>query len=883
MIDWAHPYLLLLILPAGAVLAWTHARSTHPMSVGRARALLCLRAALVVLAILLLADPAIESKTEREAIVFVTDHSASQGATGMKAAADRAQRFLSRLPADTLAGFISTGEGSTVQRWPSTDRRLPTADPDLAANHGQQTDLASAVAIARGLFPAGASHRLVLLTDGLETRGDLESAARDAAVAGIRIDTVPIAGEQRPDVRAVDLRSNKSRSHEGAAIELSADIESSLAGTGTARLFENGIEVESRPLTVAVGQQQTLTFRRTPDQRNLYNYRVRVEGFPEDSIPINNEAMTLVDVRGRPLLLYVEGDPSESHYLADAMLKEGIRLQIHPPQSIPESLQELNGYDGIILSDVPAHQLTERQMALLRDYVEKLGGGFVMAGGVNSFGVGGYYRTPIEDILPVKIREPDQEEHMSSALALVIDRSGSMSGEKIELCKSAAVATVETLNKQDYVTVIAFDSAPTTIVPMTKIADGGSSISMRIAALNAGGGTNIYPGMVEAQNALNAVNAKVKHLIVLTDGQTEGSGYEALAVTMKGQGITTSTVGVGGDADMGLLSSIAAAGGGQTYANVDPAAITRVFTQDAAKHLGRLIREESFAPKLVEHNPMTQGWETSQVPPLLGYVKTSRKATSQIPLVTDLNDPLLASWRFGLGKVTAFTSDCKSRWASLWVAGWPGYSQFWGQILRETARETQSQNMDLRVEERGSEARLTVDLMTDAAQFKNDANVEAEVYFVPASALGSGLKSVAHVNLEQRASGRYAGTFHPDEAGVYLVRARAGAQTVSAGLVHDVSGEAATGRVNDALLEKVAALTGGAVLRDPAAPLPPARSAHARFVELVPYGLRLFLLLFMADVLVRRWENVLGFWERMTGLFPSLASLAPRRRRFPTR
>ena len=856
--DWAHLRLLLLFPPCLALLVWAHRRSTHPMSPDRRLALLWVRAANVLLVVLALAGPAVWRHSKDEAVIFVIDHSASEGVKGVRAATDTANRLAAALPAGAQFGFVSVAENPALLRLPGRER-TPLSTADGIAN-GSDTDLAAGVAFARGLFPPGVASRIVLLTDGFETRGDLEAAAREAALSGVRLDAVPIAGEVRPDVRAVALTASKTRLHEGATLELSATVESSLAGEGRIRLFENGIEVESRRLAVDVGQTQNVIFRRTPEQRNLYTYRARLDGFAGDSVPGNDEALALVEVRGRPLLLHIEGEDGEAHYLAEAMAREGVRLQARTPQAMPESLTELNGYDAVILSDVAAHRLSERTMALLRDYVEKLGGGLVMIGGMNSFGVGGYYRTPIEEMLPVKIRAPDEEERQSVALAMVIDRSGSMSGEKIETCKSAATATIELLGKQDYVTVIAFDSAARVVVPMTKRGDN-AGINSQIATIDAGGGTNIYPGMTGAQNALAGVKAKVKHMIVLTDGITDGSGYEALSAQLKAQGITVSTVGVGSDADMALLQRMAAAGGGQCYTNVDPKAVTRIFTQDAMKHMGRLVREEQFAPKAVERHAMLKGWNATQAPPLLGYVKTTRKNTAQVPLVTDLNDPLLAHWRFGLGKVTAFTSDCKSRWAATWITAWPGYSQFWSQVLRETARDSQSGDMDLRLESHGDRARVVVDLMEDAAHFRNDATVEADVSFLPAGSIGSALKPTAQRRLDQEASGRYAGEFELREPGLYLVRARSGAQTVSGGIVRNPSGEAATGRVNTAFLERVCALTGGQIVAADAKQLPPVHTSRAQVVDQTPVLLALMLLLFLADIALRRWDNVLGIIE----------------------
>jgi len=866
--DWAQPLLLLLLLPALLLLWRLQRESLHPMSAGRRRALLIVRAVVAALLIVALCAPAWQLITYDQAVIFVMDHSQSLGEKGMAESYERANVLARALPANTHVGFVSAGASTKVRQLPGRGHEPLGPDKELLSQDGAQTDLAGALALARGLFPPATARRIALITDGLQTRGDLEAAARDVAVAGIAIDAVPVAGEARPDARVVRFHSSHSRLHEGATLALTAEVGSSLKGEGRIRLFENGIEVEERPLELAIGDQQTLVFRRTPDQRNLYTYRVRIEGFDDDAILENNEAMTLVDVRGRPLLLYVEGEDNEAHYLADAMDREGIRLHLRPTSAIPESLQELAGYDGIVLSDVPAHHLSDKRMNLIRDYVEQLGGGFLMVGGTRSFGVGGYYRTPIEDILPVKMKAPDKEEKHATALVLVIDRSGSMSGQKIELCKSAAIETVELLTRKDYIGVVAFDSAARWIVPVTRVTSQ-SGITSQVSTINAGGGTNIYPGMTEGRQALASVKAKIKHMIVLTDGHTSGSGYQALAAQIKAEGMTVSTVGVGSGADVGLLQSIAASGGGKFYMTTDPSTIPRIFTQDAMVHMKRLVREEAFRPKQVERHPMLKGWNCGDAPDLLGYVKTNRKATAQVPLVTHLGDPLLAHWRFGLGKVTAFTSDAKSRWSSLWITGWKdGYSQFWAQVLREMARAPQGRLMDIRLKEEGDEARIIVDLMEDASQYKNEAVVEAEVYFVPANALGSSLKEHAHLKLEQEGPGLYTGRFDPERPGVYLVRARSGADLVSAGLVHNPSGEAAVGRVNLPLLEKVCELTGGTLLKSSDDRLPPGRAGHSRFVELTPLILKLMLLLFLADVAIRRWENILGMLEWASELGP---------------
>jgi len=853
--DWESPYLLLLIFPALGVLLWAERKSAHPMTAERKRILLIVRALVVVLLLAALAGPAKVVTTSQRAVVFALDQSQSLGQEGVKAGLAKVQEMRNVLPSDVETSLVGFGDEAWLMA-------AATKDDDLSAalkKHGTQSNYATALDFARALFPAGSSRHVVLVGDGHETRGSLLEAARNAAVGGIHVHAVGVAGSKKPDVRVTQIVPSQSRTHEGAALRLSVEVQSTLDGDGVLKLFENGIEVEKRKLAVKSGQTLTESFTRHPDARNIFKYRAVLEDFAGDSLPANNEALTLVDVRGRLRMLYIEGDHAEGAYLVQAMEKEGIQLDLRAAGNVPNTAQELGGYDGVILSDVPAHKLGEPVMVAIRDYVDKLGGGFLMLGGPNSFGVGGYYRTPIEDVLPVRLKAPDEEEKQSSALALVIDRSGSMAGEKLEMAKSASIATAEVLSRNDFIGVYAFDSESHVVVPMTRLTSV-ASVAGQIAGLTSGGGTNMHPAMTEARNALQRVKAKIKHMIVLTDGETTGAGYEQLASQCRAEGITISTVGIGGDVRMAFLQAIASLGGGQSYSTMEATNVTRIFTQDTLIHTGRMLREDPFQPTMSERSPMLAGWDKFDSPPLLGYVKTLRKTTAQVPLTTDSGEPLLAHWRYGLGKATAFTSDAKSRWASLWIGRWSGFGQFWAQVLRETARPPQGQGMDLRVAMNGDEAVIDADVLSDAGTRGNDARVTAEVFFVPADSLAAPMKLMQTMPLRQSGPGLYDGSFKPDAAGVYLIRAQSGAQMVTAGIVNNPSAEASLGTVNDKLLREACALTGGSYIEKDAK-LDLGSAKGKRYVELWPYLVMAALLLFLVDVGVRRWEHVTGLFE----------------------
>ena len=856
--DWESPKLLMLILPAVALLLWIESRSSHPVTGLRKRLLLVVRAVGVMLAIAALAGPAQVSQTGRKALGIVVDASQSMGEEGLANSMAEAKRVQKALGSDIDSFIVQLGsepalfpEGGTAAMQAGWQKK-----------NGGNSHYAAAVEYAEALFPPGVSRNILLIGDGHETRGSLLAAARQAAVSGIKLHALPVSGPRKSDARIIALTPNRTRLFEGASLSLTTVFESTIEGSATLKLYENGIEVEKQPVTLKPGSTQEVVFTRTPSTRNTFQYRAVLEGLEGDTLPGNDSALAIVDVRGRLRLLYIESDASEARYLMQAMEKEGIELDLRQPGNLAFTFEQLSGYDGVILSDVPAHQLGEPLMNALRDYVDKLGGGLVMLGGPGSFGVGGYHRTPIEEVLPVRLKAPDEEEKQSAAVAIVMDRSGSMAGEKLEMAKSAAIATAEVLGHNDSLGVWAFDSEAHVVAPMTRLTST-NAVSGQIAAVASGGGTNLQPAFEMAREALLRTKAKVKHMIILTDGQTAGSGYEQLASQCRGEGMTISTVAIGDGSHVALLQAVASSGGGQSYTTLDVSGIMRIFTQDTLMHTGRMIREEPFTPELKEKQPILAGFESWDSPPLLGYVKTTRRTSAQVPLVTETGDPLLAHWRFGLGKATAFTSDAKSRWASLWIARWDGYGRFWSQVLRETARAPQGRLMDLSTQLEGDDAKVSVDLLADAGTRANNAVVEAEVFHVAADALGAAMKPVQKITLRQTAPGTYESSFQPTEAGVYLVRAQSGAEMVTTGLVHNPSSEASLGTVNEALLQEVVKITGGDFLAD-SDRLPNLETTKAiQHEELWPTLLLLLLAVFLIDTGIRRWEHVVGLWQLM--------------------
>ncbi|RPI78765.1 MAG: VWA domain-containing protein, partial [Planctomycetaceae bacterium] len=498
-------------------------------------------------------------------------------------------------------------------------------------------------------------------------------------------------------------------------------------------------------------------FPQTVTGERLAEYTVRVRGAKEDTLLDNNAVSGLVFTAGKPRVLVIESDPKLAEHLVYALEQEDIQVEVRPPQGMPESLSDVQNYELLIVSNVPATALSGRQMEVARTYVQDLGGGFLMLGGDQSFGLGGYYKSALEEILPVRSDFEKEKEKPSLAMVLVIDKSGSMGGEKMEMAKTAARSAVELLGPSDKIGVIAFEGEPFWISDVQPAANK-ARIADDISRIEAGGGTVMYPAMDEAFQALQGTVAKLKHVIVMTDGISAPGDFEGLAQSMAQSKITVTTVAVGNDADRNLLEEIARIGQGRSYFTDDPSAIPQIFAKETVTASKSAINEQPFTPQVVRPTAVLSEIDFETAPFLLGYVTTRPKPTCEFILATEKGDPLLAWWRYGLGMTGAFTSDAKSRWAAEWLS-WPGYSKFWAQLVRQLMRKQDARGVTVQVTQRAGRAAITVDAIDAAGRFLNQAETELTVIDPH---LGT-----RKVVLSQTAPGRYSAEFETALPGAY--------------------------------------------------------------------------------------------------------------------
>ena len=693
-----------------------------------------------------------------------------QSESAPESADDETKAFLdelkARLPESARAGLIVFGkEPRTAMPLRKNPEFPPGSETPVEKD---DTYIEGALHFASQIMAADTINRIVLLSDGNETQGDALAAAKRCAKRGIRVHTIPFTASKKDEVLLEELIV-PTEVKKGQSFSITAVAHAVSATKSVFSLYRNGFLLSSREIALKEGRN-AISFQETQAPEGLTKYELRLQA-DKDYFADNNIATGIVYVEGESKVLLLEGEEREARYLSRALSAEGIHAEVREGKGFPATLEELASFDAVLFSDVPATDLSSAQMNMLRSYVEDLGGGFIMIGGEESFGLGGYYRTPVEEILPIKMRSERNKDEPSIALMLVIDKSGSMSGIKMELAREAAISSLELLGPRDSIGVLAFDGAAYWAVHLQSASNRAKAVGA-IESIMAGGGTNIYPAMTEACDALTHASAAIKHTILLTDGHSQPGDFSGIVDRMRAQQITVSAVAVGEGADTTLLQDIARWGRGRFYFTTDPFDIPQIFTKETMAASKSSIIEEPFLAQVFSANQSIQTIDWQTAPFLFGYVSTTPKATADLALVSERGDPLLAIWRFGLGKTAAFTSDAKSRWASDWLR-WPGYGQFWAQLARDIMRQSHSMGNETLIAVRGGEGSLIVDSIDANGNFINGLTTVAQL-IAPE-------EEIQQLALEQTAPGRYEANFDATRTGAYFFRVNQSEQSENPG------------------------------------------------------------------------------------------------------
>lgn len=745
--------------------------------------------------------------------------------------------------------------------------RRPEEEKELLGSNLQE-----AMRLAYGLFPQDHIKRVVVISDGNQTSGDLLGETYNARDYGIKVFAKTFPYEPRPEVLIKGFQFPEDPKV-GAPFTLTAEIYSTKATQAKVALTQNDFQAPDNIKTVELEPGLNLVeFKTEVFEPGLRRYKLKMipEGGAEvDTFEPNNTYQENIEVKGKPRVLYVEGQQAQGRYLVAALNKENIDVELRGPVGLPSRLQDYENFDAVVISDVPAHQIygLDGKLKTLEDYVTLKGGGFIMVGGENSFGPGGYQDTRMERILPVTLEGEKNKDTPSLALELVIDKSGSMKGQKMELAKEAAKATTKVLQRNDRIGVIAFDDNFDEVVTLQSAANKLRIVGA-ISRIRPSGGTNIAPALQQALTNLLQTRAALKHIILLGDGQAPaGNIFTELLPAMELERITVSTVAVGREADQGMLKRIARSGGGRYYFTTDPQSIPRIFTKETSTVTRSQLIEEPFRPRVARNSQAIRGLGLggSSSPVLLGYVSTKAKGGSEVILVSPYGEPILARWRHGLGKSAVFTSDLKNRWGSYWVR-WDKYPKFWAQVLRDLMRTNTERTLPMSLRVDREQGLIVVDAIDDNDRFLN--KMRSSVSIKPPEGEKMDLE------LQQTAPGRYEGRFDLSSYGSYVVEvnhtdAEGDKFASSAGtLTWPYPAEYLTLQPNEKLIAKTAEIGGGQLNPDAKRLFDPEGESVKYKSELWPWFLFVALGLFVLDILLRRlrlYGKTAIAWEQVAG------------------
>lgn len=672
-------YPLLLLIPALAILvvAWKKSLVDRPPHF-KALAMIS-RVIAVALLVLALCRPFRNSTREEAHFVFLLDVSESVDSAEMARGLTEIKQSVAQLTSNDsyhVVAFAKESKELSVDELDALIKEIAQGRGD--AQFRSASMLTQAMSSARLLFPANKARRLVVLSDGVSEE------APGSMLAQLKQEKTDVVFQKlgslaKPEAAVLGLESPSPVAFEGEIVRLKVRLSANVAMNARLRITNRGVTVAEKTVALTAGKESTerMDVEMTTSGETVWEAEILPE---KDYFPINNKAATGITVRGKPRILVIHERP-QSMRAAERLLREqGMELETRGPRGLPQEMRELLTFDAIILADVPATTLEQKQMERLKSYVSDFGGGLVMMGSENTYGLGGYFKTPVEDVLPLVSRFEKEKEKPSLAMVIVMDRSGSMSGTPLALARQAALSAAELLSPQDQIAVVAFDDQPTLVLDLTP-AGNKAQIAAAINAIAEGGGTNMQPAMLQARDLLRGASAKVKHVIGLTDGQTDASNLVQLCQEMSDASMTVSTVAMGDGAARELLAQMAEAGRGRYYETNAPENVPQIFTRETMQASRSAIKEDIYQVAAVADHPMLSGFTDATFPPVLGYVMARPKPTAQVLLALESGDPYLAVGRYGTGMGVCCTADLTERWSSEWLT-WGGCGKFWAQILR---------------------------------------------------------------------------------------------------------------------------------------------------------------------------------------------------------
>lgn len=848
---------------------WMHHAGGASLGKGRALTALLVRLMVAGLFIMALAEPRAVRRSDVLSLVYALDVSDSMGEKVSDQALSWVMRTVAQKPQKDEAGLVIFGRDAAVELPPRQTFPFEAINSRVARDG---SNLAKALALSAAMLPEQNQGRIVLLSDGNETEGSVTTQLDELKSRGVAVDVLPVGFDFQKEVwlERLDLpRVVKV----GETYETSVLLNSLQPGRGQLVLQENGKTMFEKPVEFDAGKTRfTLPlYLREP---GFFEYVATIQPpAGEDGWAENNIAIGDLFLRGEGQVLVVtdpKSDARDWEPLVETLKAEQRVVKVQMAYEFARDAVSLMPYDLVIFPNAPAEAFDAVQLQAMRDAVFNNGTGFLMLGGPQSFGPGGFHGSAVEEALPVTMDTTQKKVLPKGALAIILHTCEFAEGNT--WAKRIAKEAIRVLGAQDEVGLIAFtwgngNGGYNWIFPLTPAAEFEKLVPL-INAAEPGDMPDFNTPMQMGLAGLQKSDAALKHMIVISDGDPSPP-TPALVQQFVAAKISVSMVAINphGGQDQSIMQSIAATTGGRYYFPQDPSQLPSIFIKEAKTLKRSMLQNKVFTPEVQMPSPVLKGIDA--IPPLRGYVLTTAKPrastilrTPPDPAEPDQLDPVLATWRFGLGVTAAWTSDLGPSWAKDWL-GWEKYRPFVKQLAIELSRVETKTDLRLNAFAADNSGSITVE---DFAKDEAFLHVEARV-------AGPRGESVT-VPLRQIGPRRYQASFPLWGKGRYQVIAAAAGRTgatepeqITGGFAVPYSPEYLKFHSDPRVLYEIARKTGSRVLS--AADLDlyhPARQPRESSSPVIDWFLILLACLIPLDVAVRRvqldWALIRGWFTR---------------------
>jgi uncharacterized membrane protein/Mg-chelatase subunit ChlD len=850
---------------------WMHLAGGSGLAGGRALVALLTRLSVAAIFITLLAEPRAVRKSDTLSVVYALDVSDSMGEKVSDQALSWVMQTVQKKPEKDEAGLVVFGRDAAVELPPRQAFPFETINSRVAKDG---SDLAKALSLSAAMLPEGNQGRVVLISDGNETDGAVASQLDELKSRGIAVDVLPIgfAYDKEVWLERLDLPRVVKQ---GETYEANVLLNSLTAGKGMLRLQENGKVIFEKEVEYTAGKNRYSLplYLREP---GYYEYVATINPAKgDDGWSENNVAVGDLFLRGEGKVLVVidpQGDARDWEPLVAALKASERIVQVRMSHEFPRDALSLLPYDLVIFPNVPADAFDMMQLQGLKDAVYHQGTGFVMIGGEHSYGPGGYHRSAVEEALPVTMDTTQKKVLPKGALAIILHTCEFAEGNT--WAKRIAKEAIRVLGSQDEVALLDFEwsgganNGMNWVFPLTP-AGQYEKLAMAINKAQPGDMPAFEPGMKMALGALKTSDASSKHLIVISDGDPSPPTPETVNGFVAAK-ISVSMVAINphGGMDVSIMQSIAQTTGGRYYFPQDPSQLPSIFIKEAKTLKRSMLQNRTFTPLVEFPSPVLKGIEA--VPELKGYVLTTLKPRATMILRAppqpgeegDMPDPVLATWRFGLGTTAAWTSDLSRVWGAYWV-DWDKYNAFVKQLAQETSRVEKKSDLHLRAFANGGTGVVAVE---DFAREDSFLDLTARI--------AGPRDETLTVPLKQIAPRRYQATFPLWGKGRYQVMAAGtGAaagkernEQALGGFAVPYSSEYLRFRSDPILLKQIAERTGGRLLTANDTDLfHPQRTIRESSRPVFDWFLLALCIIIPLDVGVRRiqldWDLILSWFR----------------------